>query len=172
MTNKKGFTLVELLIVIAIIAILAGGVLVMLNPLERIQQSRDSRRVQDIQQVRQAIDLALTDGEVTLNGDGTTSAIGNSVSDGTAIAADGSTGWVKVSTVTGKVGLTKYLPVLPADPQGAAAPGSGYEWVSDGSYYEIKTSFETDNYNTDYAAADGGNEPTKYEIGTQAGLTF
>lgn len=170
--NKKGFTLVELLVVIAIIAILAGGVVVMINPVQKLRESRDSRRVQDLQSVKQAIDLALTDGQITLNGDLTTSATGNSKADGAAISADGSGGWVKVSTVAGQTGLGKYIPVLPNDPQGAAAPGDGYVFVSNGEYYELKATFESAKYTTDYAAQDGGNEAAKYEVGTMAGFTL
>lgn len=167
---RKGFTLVELLVVIAIIAILAGGVVVMINPVQKLRESRDSRRVQDLQTIKQAVDLALTDGQITLLGATGALATGSSVGGGVAITADGTGGWVKVSTVTGQTGLSKYLPVLPNDPQGAAAPGSGYEWVSNGEYYEIKATFESQKYLDDYATQDGGNEPTKYEVGTAAGF--
>lgn len=171
--NKKGFTLVELLVVIAIIAILAGGVVVMINPVQKLRESRDSRRVQDLQSVKQAIDLALTDGQITLNGDLSTLATGNSVTNGTAITADGSGGWVRVSTVAGQTGLGKYIPVLPNDPQGSNAPGgSGYEFVSNGEYYELKATFESEKYTTEQAAQDGGNEAGKYEVGTMAGFSL
>jgi prepilin-type N-terminal cleavage/methylation domain-containing protein len=42
--NRKGFTLIELLIVIAILGILAAAVLVAVDPVGRIQESRDARR--------------------------------------------------------------------------------------------------------------------------------
>ena len=59
---------------------------------------------------------------------------------------DGSGGWVRVSTVAGQTGLGKYIPVLPNDPQGSNAPGgSGYEFVSNGEYYELKATFEAKN---------------------------
>lgn len=53
--NKKGFTLIELLIVVAIIAIIAGIIFVALNPLKRFQDSRDARRISDIETILAAV---------------------------------------------------------------------------------------------------------------------
>lgn len=52
---RKGFTLIEMLIVIAIIGILASMVLVGLGPVQR--QGRDSRRISDLRQVQNALEL-------------------------------------------------------------------------------------------------------------------
>lgn len=52
---KKGFTLIEILIVVAIIAILAGSILVGFGPAQR--QGRDSRRIADLRQVQNALEL-------------------------------------------------------------------------------------------------------------------
>ena len=52
---KKGFTLIEILIVVAIIAILASVVLIGLGPTQRI--GRDSRRLADLRQVQNALEL-------------------------------------------------------------------------------------------------------------------
>jgi len=57
---KKGFTLVELLIVIAILAILAAGVVVVINPGELLAQARDSTRLRDFRSLNQAIALFQT----------------------------------------------------------------------------------------------------------------
>lgn len=56
MTNgKKGFTLIEILIVVAIIAILASVVLVGLGPTQ--QAGRDARRLSDIREVQNGLEL-------------------------------------------------------------------------------------------------------------------
>lgn len=53
--SKKGFTLIEILIVVAIIAILASSVLVGFGPAQR--QGRDARRISDLRQVQNALEL-------------------------------------------------------------------------------------------------------------------
>ncbi|HTY40073.1 MAG TPA: type II secretion system protein [Candidatus Paceibacterota bacterium] len=55
MHRKSGFTLIEMLIVIAVIGILASIVLVGLGPIQK--QARDSRRVSDLRQVQTALEI-------------------------------------------------------------------------------------------------------------------
>lgn len=58
--NKKGFTLLELLIVVAIIVILSGIVFVVLNPAETLRKTRDSQRISDLNTIKSALGLYLT----------------------------------------------------------------------------------------------------------------
>jgi prepilin-type N-terminal cleavage/methylation domain-containing protein len=52
----KGFTLVELLIVIALLGVLAAAVLAAINPLEQANRARDTRVKSDASQLLAAID--------------------------------------------------------------------------------------------------------------------
>ena len=53
--SERGFTLIEILIVVAIIAVLASAVLVGLGPVQR--QGRDARRIYDLRQVQTGLEL-------------------------------------------------------------------------------------------------------------------
>lgn len=57
---KKGFTLVELLIVIAILGTLAVVVLIALNPIQQLARTRDSGRRSTVSQLGHAIEANAT----------------------------------------------------------------------------------------------------------------
>ncbi len=57
----KGFTLIELLVVIAILAVLMSVVVITINPAEMLKKSRDSRRVSDLDALRTALNLYLSE---------------------------------------------------------------------------------------------------------------
>lgn len=60
-SSKRGFTLLELLIVIAIIAILSVVVVLVLNPAETLRKTRDAQRISDLNTMKTALGLYLTD---------------------------------------------------------------------------------------------------------------
>ena len=59
-SSKRGFTLLELLIVIAIIAILSVILIVALNPAETLRKTRDSQRVSDLSSLKTALGIYVT----------------------------------------------------------------------------------------------------------------
>ena len=162
MTNKrteKGFTLVELLVVVAIIAVLAGVVIVAINPAALLQKSRDATRLQDMENVHKAMSLALADGEIALTATGTCSTCDS----GSGTQAVDGTGWVKFSIPTGKTGLAKYLPALPADPTNTGT--SVYTYGGTTAGYELNGVLESPD-NAAKMSTDGGNSASTWEIGT------
>jgi len=56
----KGFTLLELLIVISVLAILSVALILVLNPTESLRKSRDAQRINDLAVMKNAIGLYLT----------------------------------------------------------------------------------------------------------------
>lgn len=53
---QRGFSLIELLVAIAVIGIIAGVILVVINPAQKIAQARDATRKSDMAQIRTALE--------------------------------------------------------------------------------------------------------------------
>lgn len=58
--SRSGFTLLELLIVISIIAILSVALVLVLNPAEALKKSRDAQRISDLSTMKTALGLYMT----------------------------------------------------------------------------------------------------------------
>jgi type IV pilus assembly protein PilA len=65
MKMKKGFTLIEILIVIGLIAVLAGVLIVALNPARQFSQARNAQRWNNIDTIMSATIANLTDNRGT-----------------------------------------------------------------------------------------------------------
>ncbi|MBI4134312.1 MAG: prepilin-type N-terminal cleavage/methylation domain-containing protein [Candidatus Terrybacteria bacterium] len=59
-TQPRGFTLLELLIVIAVIVVLAGILILILNPAETLARSRDAQRIADLNSLKTALGIYVT----------------------------------------------------------------------------------------------------------------
>lgn len=60
-SKEKGFTLIELILVIAIIIIIAAAIFVALNPAKRLGDANDSRRWSDVNQLLSAVHQYIVD---------------------------------------------------------------------------------------------------------------
>jgi len=174
---KKGFTLIELIIVIGILAVLATTVVLVLNPAQILAQARDSQRISDLSSVKSAIGLYLATATSTAVGAtsaGTASttcwfgASCNTACSGinTSTAIDGS-GWVDVD-LRGTTGGSS-LSALPLDPSQTATYQYTYIGSSTALTFELNGNLESDKY-SGLEATDGGNCSTTYEVGTDPGL--
>ena len=70
--TRAGFTLIELLITIAIVGVLAVGLVTVLNPFSQIQKAQDAKRKSDLSQIQKALEIYYQDRgeypEVTASG--------------------------------------------------------------------------------------------------------
>lgn len=176
---KKGFTLLELLIVIGILAILSTTMIIVINPAEMLRKARDSQRISDLSTMKSALSLYLTDIS-SPDLDGSTSSVyyvynhtgiteattcnGVSVTGIASTAVDG-TGWVPVNL--GGLAGGSPLSSLPIDPNPASSKRY-YIYIPDQTnlVFEFLANMESTTY-TNQEATDGGNFSDIYEIGTK-----
>lgn len=185
---KKGFTLVELLIVIGILAILTAAVVVVLNPAQLLAQARDSQRMSDLSSLRSAITLYLATAsvpDVTYGVTGATSTVSIATTScpfsQTPCSAVSSTvitgaGWVLVKLDDTSGGSP--LSALPLDPTSSGYYFYAYTAEDTNNTFEINAKLESSKYRTNMTT-DGGNKNTcstyledtcYYEIGTHPAL--
>jgi len=141
MKNKKGFTLVELLVVISIIGILSSFAVVSLNSAR--QKARDALRRGDMAQVRTALNLYYDDNNYQYPSCGT---LDTGVPDyGADVGSGPGTGSTCYSSVLaaaltgGARPLMDRLPEEPRNPTNNPDENSTYiyRYVSDGSEYAL-----------------------------------
>ena len=58
---QSGFTLVELIVVIAIVGIMSGMAITVLNPIAQLQKSADAKRKSDLSQISKALEAYYSD---------------------------------------------------------------------------------------------------------------
>lgn len=127
--RKEGFTLVELIIVIAIIAILAAAIFVAVDPARRLHEARNARRSTDIATILDAIKTYQADskGDLPVKVEGMTAGLFYQIGTDESscnIACQGATtedGCVDLSGIG-----SSYLARVPFDPKEGEAAVTGY----------------------------------------------
>ena len=182
MKTKKGFTLLELLIVIGILAILSTTVVLVINPAQLLKKARDSQRISDLNTLKTAIAYYIT--ETASPGIG---AVAESYSD---VAGNLCFGTISTATST-TVGVDGWIPIafdgmaggspigsLPHDPNQSAVTGDYYYSYGANADFTFKlvANMESTYYSQgetgDVESTDGGTESTLYEVGTDMSRTI
>ena len=194
MSRTRGFTLLELLITIGILAVLASTAVLVFNPVEYVRQSRDARRIGDLDAISKAIDLYTVNrpGVAEL---GTSTVVYVSLPDSSSTCGsytlpslpplwqyrcvtavnlqktDG-TGWLPVnfSSISSGAPLT----ILPIDPTNTVTNAQYYMFIANGRKYELSSGMEAIRHKlggvADKVSTDNGDDPARYETGSDLSL--
>lgn len=119
---REGFTLIEVLLVVGIIAILAAIVIIAINPNKQLADAHNAQRRSDIQTIQKAVYLYNIDtGQLPTVIPAVSTEICKE-------AAASCTGLVNLSALTQN---QKYLIAIPTDPKATNPNGSGYFIIRD-----------------------------------------
>ena len=120
--NTQGFTLIEILLVVAAIAILAGIVILAINPSKQLGDTRNADRRAAVTTILNAVYQYSLDNNGTLPAS-ITSTTTEICATGVATTTCASDGLIDLSMLTLN---ERYLTAIPLEPQKTEANGAGY----------------------------------------------
>src|SRR3989344_5347506 len=119
---RKGFTLIEVLLVMGIIAILASIVIVAITPTKQLADARDAQRRSDVNSILNAVYQFAIDNDGDLPGCLPAATAGTPYNICTISACTGVTDGCSLAALTGT-----YLVSIPVDPSGATGNDTNYD---------------------------------------------
>jgi len=122
-----GFTLLELIVVIGVMAILAGLILAIVNPLAQFQKANDARRKSDLSQIQKALEQYYQDNGVYPTG-----------------TQDYRLTSPQLTPIPWGSAWTPYMDFVPADPDN----NRSYVYISSGQTYWLYASLERGGLDT------------------------
>jgi prepilin-type N-terminal cleavage/methylation domain-containing protein len=191
--NNHSFTLIELLIVIAILALLMSIIIITLNPSELLKQTRDTKRISNLKSLNNA--LSIYQATKPTSNMGTSSTVYISIPDSDASCTNLSlptlpdgytyacattanykktdgTGWIPVNFDSLDIGSP--LSSLPIDPTNTTSTNLFYTYTTGGSW-ELNALLESSKQKLsggdDKTSVDGGDSYSTFEIGTDLSLS-
>ena len=133
---QKGFTLIEILIVIGIIAVLASIVVVAINPAKQFAQARNTQRQSNIETILNAIGQRMADNKGIFQG-----AVNSTITCPNVPSSTAKILYNPTTVSSGEVDLSCLVPIyislFPTDPSVSASADTGYTVAVD-TYGRVK----------------------------------
>lgn len=121
--KNNGFTIIEVLITIALIAVIGGTILYFLNPADQYAQARNTERQTHVNTIAQAVREWLTDNRGSI----ATACPSGPLPTSTTQIGNGSGNYnLEPCLIPTSTLLTHYLTVMPLDPSSGTSTATGY----------------------------------------------
>lgn len=155
---KKGFSLLELIVSLAILTLISSILILLINPLQMKKKGRDVVRLMDLGTLAQAFESYAVDNGSPPEIDGVLRRSDNSLTPSQPPQLSNGQGWILTD-------LSIYLEKLPTDPLNVWP--YVYRYQKTGKKFELDAALE--DY-TNLLTEDRGNDSSRYERGTDLSI--